>query len=88
LKKVSFVNPNFQQGPKEYNAYYLPYSPGIVWSYVNQFDSINQHYELGEFIWRRDPIEEAIETLADSDIVGFSTYIWNRAYNHVLGREL
>jgi len=88
LKKVSFVNPNFQQGPKEYNAYYLPYSPGIVWSYVNQFDSINQHYSLGDFIWRRDPIEEAVDLLKDSDVVGFSTYIWNRAYNHVLGREL
>ena len=68
MKKVSFVNPNFQQGPKEYNAYYLPYSPGIVWSYVNQFDTINQHYELGEFIWRRDPIEEAVETLGDSEL--------------------
>ena len=88
MKKVSFVNPNFQQGPKEYNAYYLPYSPGIVWSYVNQLDSINQHYSLGDFIWRRDPIEEAVDLLKDSDVVGFSTYIWNRAYNHVLGREL
>ena len=88
MKKVSFVNPNFQQGPKEYNAYYLPYSPGIVWSYVNQFDSINQHYSLGDFIWRRDPIEEAVDLLKDSDVVGFSTYIWNRQYNHVLGREL
>lgn len=88
MKKVSFVNPNFQQGPKEYNAYYLPYSPGIVWSYVNQFDSINQHYMLGEFIWRRDPIEDSIKLLKDSEVVGFSTYIWNRQYNHVLGREL
>lgn len=88
MKKVSFVNPNFQQGPKEYNAYYLPYSPGIVWSYVNQFDSINQHYELGEFIWRRDPIEAAIDLLGDSDVIGFSIYIWNRSYSHVLGREL
>ena len=88
LKKVSFVNPNFQQGPKEYNAYYLPYSPGIIWSYVNQFDSINQHYQLGEFVWRRDPIEDAVELLSDSDIVGFSIYIWNRSYSHVLGREL
>ena len=86
--KISFVNPNFQQGPKEFNAYYLPYSPGIIWSYVNQFDIINDNYELGEFIWRRDPIEEVVERLKDSDVVGLSTYIWNRSYNHVLGREL
>ena len=87
-KKISFVNPNFQQGPKEFNAYYLPYSPGIIWSYVNQFDTISDSFELDEFIWRRDPIEEVVERLKDNDIVGFSTYIWNRSYNHVLGREL
>jgi radical SAM superfamily enzyme YgiQ (UPF0313 family) len=87
-KIVSFVNPNFQQGPKEYNAYYLPYSPGVLWSYVNQFKPITDNFQLGEFIWRRDTIEEAIEKLKDSDVVGFSTYIWNRSYNNVLAREL
>ena len=87
-KKISFVNPNFQQGPKEFNAYYLPYSPGIIWSYVSQFDLISDNFELDEFIWRRDPIEEVVERLKDNDVVGFSTYIWNRSYNNVLGREL
>lgn len=85
---VSFVNPNFQQGPKEFNAYYLPYSAGVLWSYVVQDPIINENYELGEFIWRRDFIEDAIETLKHSDVVGFSTYIWNRSYAAVLGREL
>ena len=87
-KIISFVNPNFQQGPKEFNAYYLPYSPAIIWSYVNQFPEINENFELGEFIWRRDKIEEAVELLKHSDIVGLSTYVWNRSYNTVLGREL
>lgn len=87
-KIVSFVNPNFQQGPKEFNAYYLPYSPAILWSYAQQFDTVNQHYELGTFIWRRDTIEEAIEKLKGSAVVGFSTYIWNKSYNNVLAREL
>lgn len=87
-KIVSFVNPNFQQGPKEFNAYYLPYSAGVLWSYVIQDPLINDNYELGEFIWRRDLIEDAVETLKHSDVVGFSTYIWNRSYAAVLGREL
>lgn len=87
-KKISFVNPNFQQGPKEFNAYYLPYSPAILWSYVAQFKHITDNYELGTFIWRRETIEDAIEMLKDSAIVGFSTYIWNRSYNNVLAREL
>lgn len=87
-KIVSFVNPNFQQGPKEFNAYYLPYTPAVLWSYANQFKEISDNYELGEFIWRRDNIEDVVELLKGHDVVGFSTYIWNRAYNAVLAREL
>lgn len=87
-KRVSFVNPNFQQGPKEFNAYYLPYSCGILWSYAYQFPEISDNYELGDFIWRRDLIEDTVELLKNSDVVGFSTYIWNRSYNTVLAREL
>ena len=87
-KIVSFVNPNFQQGPKEFNAFYLPYSAAVLWSYAAQFPWITENYELGEFIWRRDRIEDAVEMLKHSDVVGFSTYIWNRSYSTVLGREL
>lgn len=87
-QKVSFVNPNFQQGPTEFNAYYLPYSPGILWSYANQFAHISDNFELGNFIWRRDTIKDAINQLKDSKVVGFSTYIWNRNYCNVIAREL
>lgn len=87
-KKISFVSPNFQQGPKEFNAYYLPYSCGVLWSYAYQFPEIANNYELGDFIWRRDTIEEAVELLKSSDVVGFSVYIWNRSYSNVLAREL
>lgn len=87
-KKVSFVSPNFQQGPKEFNAYYLPYSPGVIWSYANQYKHIQDNYYLGEFVWRRDPIQQSLDLIKDSDIVGFSNYIWNKNYNNVLAREL
>ena len=87
-KKISFVSPNFQQGPKEFNAYYLPYSCGLLWSYAYQFPEIANNYDLGDFIWRRDTIEEAVELLKSSDVVGFSVYIWNRSYSNVLAREL
>ncbi len=88
MKKISFVSPNFQQGPKEFNAYYLPYSPAVNWAYAQQFDNIKNNYFLGDFIWRRDPIDETVDLLKDSNIVGFSTYIWNKSYNNVLAREL
>ena len=28
--KILLVQPNFSQGPKELNAYYLPYSIGVT----------------------------------------------------------
>jgi hypothetical protein len=87
-KKISFVSPNFQQGPKEFNAFYLPYTPGVLWSYAVQFPEISENYELGDFIWRRDAIEDAVALLKDSDVVGFSTYIWNRSYTKELGKAL
>lgn len=88
MKKVSFVSPNFQQGPKEFNAYYLPYSPAVIWSYVNQFDYIKLNYCLDTFVWRRDPVEDVVELLKDNYLVGFSTYIWNKNYSYTLAREL
>lgn len=85
---ISLVQPNFQQGPKEFNAHYLPYSVGVLWAYVNQFDSINTRYQLEDLIWRRDNIEDTANKLARCDIVGFSTYVWNKNYNYALARRV
>jgi putative methyltransferase len=86
--KISLVQPNFQQGPKEFNAHYLPYSVGVLWAYVNQFESIKSNYQLEDIIWRRDNIDETVDKLAKCDIVGFSTYVWNKNYNYTLARRL
>jgi radical SAM superfamily enzyme YgiQ (UPF0313 family) len=86
--KISLVQPNFQQGPKEFNAHYLPYSVGVLWAYVNQFESIKSNYQLEDIIWRRDNIDETVTKLSGCDIVGFSTYVWNKNYNYALARRL
>ena len=87
-KLISLVQPNFQQGPKEFNAHYLPYSVGVLWAYVNQFDSIKINYQLEDLIWRRDSIEDTANKLAKCSIVGFSTYVWNKNYNYALARRV
>ena len=87
-KKVSFVQPNFKQGPKEYNAYYLPYSAGVIWSYASTFTTITDNYELGEFIFRRDSVDDVIQQLSDSDVIAFSTYVWNHQYNFLVAKQI
>ena len=88
MKKFSWVQPNFQQGPKEFNAHYLPYSAGVLWAYVQSFEHLRNKFYLGEFVWKRDSIEKSLQLIADSDIVGFSTYVWNKKYNYVLAKKL
>jgi tRNA A37 methylthiotransferase MiaB len=88
VKKISLVQPNFQQGPKEFNAHYLPYSVGVLWSYVQQFEEIKTEYELDKLLWRRTNIKETALSLVDNHIVAFSTYVWNKSYNYAVAQEV
>ena len=85
-KRISFVQPNFQQGPKEFNAYYLPYSAGVILSYALASEKVQESWELDHLIWRREPIEELALKLSTSHLVAFSTYVWNHRYNYKLAR--
>ena len=86
--KIAFVQPNFQQGPKEFNAYYLPYSAGVVWSYSYADPKIRERFEATDWIWRREALEEVAQQLALNDIVTFSTYVWNHRYNYEVARRI
>jgi hypothetical protein len=85
-KKISFVQPNFQQGPKEFNAYYLPYSAGVILSYALASDKVSAAWEVDHLVWRRAPIDELAMKLSTSDVVAFSTYVWNHRYNYKLAQ--
>jgi len=87
-KTFSWVQPHYRQGSKVRNNYYLPYSAGILWCYVEQFPHLMDQYQLGEVIWKREPVAEVVERLKHHDIVGFSTYVWNRYYNYEVARQL
>ena len=86
--KIAFVQPNFQQGPKEFNAYYLPYSAGVVWSYSLADPAIRESFKATDWIWRREALEEVSQQLAHNDIVTFSTYVWNHRYNYAVAKRI
>jgi tRNA A37 methylthiotransferase MiaB len=86
--KIAWVQPNFQQGPKEFNAYYLPYSAGVVWSYSLHDSAIRDQFEVTEWIWRREAIEETAQRLAKNDIIASSVYVWNHRYNYALCKRI
>ena len=87
-KLISLIQPNFQQGPKEFNAHYLPYSVGVLWSYVQTFPKISSNFKLDKIIWLRGDLEGTLESLKNSEVFAFSTYIWNKNYNYALAKRL
>ena len=86
--KIAWVQPNFQQGPKELNSYYLPYSAGVIWSYAVADPWINDNFECTDMVWRRDAVDPLAAKLSQNDIVAFSTYVWNHQYNYTLARTI
>lgn len=87
-QKISLVQPNFQQGPKEFNAHYLPYSVGTLWAYVKTDPVIDENLQLNHMIWRRDQIDEVAEKLSNDKVVAFSCYVWNKNYNYALAKRI
>jgi tRNA A37 methylthiotransferase MiaB len=88
IKKISLIQVNFQQGPSHLNAYYLPYSVGILWSYANQSEIIQQRYRLENVICMREPVDALADRLKNQDVVAFSCYVWNKNYSMVLANKI
>ena len=88
MKKIGWVQPNFQQGPKEFNAFYLPYSAGVIWSYCLADAEIQAEWSCTDWVWRRDALEPVAQRLSHNNLVAFSTYVWNHQYNYALARRV
>lgn len=67
---------------------YLPYSVGILQAYAqaNAVDPSRYRFQLP--IYSRCRIDDAVDRLADADIVGFSVYVWNHEISLEIARRL
>jgi hypothetical protein len=85
--QISFVQPNFRQGPGGIAAY-LPYSCGLLWAHAQTNEIVKNGIKLHRIIYNREPLNELAIELSKMDIVGFSTYVWNRNYNFTLAKKI
>lgn len=67
---------------------YLPYASGCLAAYAWNDGKIAEKYNLGRFIFIRENIDRAIDSLEKPYLVGFSSYIWNMEYNREFARRL
>lgn len=64
----------------------LPYSVAMLQAHAERHT--RERHEFLVPIHRRIPVADAVEWLADADIVGFSAYVWNVRLSLAIAREL
>ncbi|TSA54993.1 MAG: hypothetical protein D4R45_03150, partial [Planctomycetaceae bacterium] len=57
--------------------YYLPYSLGVLRAYAEKMLATRGNYEFLPIIYKGENIEKLVESLAGTDIIFYSTYLWN-----------
>jgi radical SAM superfamily enzyme YgiQ (UPF0313 family) len=67
---------------------YLPYSAGILQAFAQRHLAHSARYEFRLPLYRRLPVAEAVARLSGSDVVFFSTYVWNIRLSLAIARAL
>lgn len=76
-KKLYLVQVNNHYGKN----IFLPYSVGLLWAYAKTFPEIENSYELGGLLYKKEAISDVIAKLDNPDYIGVSSYIWNWMWN-------
>jgi radical SAM superfamily enzyme YgiQ (UPF0313 family) len=66
----------------------IPYPIGLLQAFVQAHAPAPERYRFGVPVHRRMPVEEAVDRLDGSDVVGFSTYVWNVELSLAIARRL
>ena len=56
--------------------YYLPYSIGLLSVFYEKYSKYKD-FEFDQMIYKRDSIHKICDKLKSSDVLLFSTYVWN-----------
>ena len=67
---------------------YLPYSSGVVWSYVKNIKEIKENYILRDWFYAREEAEDIIAKIKNPDILLFSCFMWNWNLNCQIAKTI
>src|SRR3989344_2690540 len=67
---------------------YLPLSAGYLEAYARSHVPHMDAHSFLQPIYKRLPVEDAVSRLSSSDMVGFSTYTWNKNLSLAIAKRL
>ena len=67
---------------------YLPYSAGVLKSFVIQKKHIRDNFDFKEFIFLKEGISNMVNKVGQTDILGLSCYLWNWRTSLKLAEEV
>ena len=70
------------------NQVYLPYSSGVVWSYIKNNPIIKKNYQLKDWFFARDYASNIINKIENPDILLFSCFMWNWNLNCEIAKAI
>jgi hypothetical protein len=88
VNNVYLFQVNYQSGLGKYTSQWLPYSIAAVWAFADQHPIVQEHYEVKEVIFKREPIEDVMSRLDNPKFCFFSNYIWNESYNKLVASAI
>ncbi len=87
-KNIYMVQASNTYAGNGFKAAYLPYAAGLLVAYAFTEKIIKENYDFKRFIFTREITDNAVESLENPSVVGFSNYIWNTRYNLVLAEKI
>ena len=78
------IQPNSQYG----NSIYFPYAAGTLVAYAFRDKKVKSEFAFKSFIYKKDDIDEIINSLESPCVAGFSCYVWNYEYNKALAKKI
>ncbi len=70
------------------NQVYLPYSSGVIWSYIKNDPYIKENYLLKDWFYFRDDSTNILDQISEPDILIFSCFMWNWELNCLIAKNI
>lgn len=67
---------------------YLPYSAGLLQAYAQKYLDNISDFEFLLPVYKRIPVDSAVEKMREADIVFFSIYVWNRRISLEIAKKI